>query len=57
MKQLYKQNKMKTDNYRLTKKEQLEIEIGETLYFIDGMFMTMSQALIYKLNIANQQGQ
>ena len=45
---------MKPDNYRLTKKEQLEKEIGEDLYFIDGMFMTMSQSLIWKLNKANQ---
>lgn len=42
---------------KLNLKEQLEIEIGETLYKIDGQFMTMSQALIYKLNKANQQGE
>tara|TARA_R100001377_G_C3137493_1_gene91504 strand:+ start:271 stop:405 length:135 start_codon:yes stop_codon:yes gene_type:complete len=42
---------------KLNLKEQLELEIGETLYKIDGQFMTMNQALIYKLNIANQKGQ
>ena len=42
---------------KLNLKEQLELDIGETLYKIDGQFMTMNQALIYKLNIANQQGQ
>ena len=30
---------------------------GETLYKIDGQFMTMSQALIYNINKENQKGQ
>ena len=28
---------------------------GKTLYKVDGQFMTMNQALIYKLNKANQE--
>jgi len=41
---------------KLNLKQQLELQIGEPLYKIDGMFMTMNQSLIYKLNKENQKG-
>ena len=45
----------------VTKTEDSKVETvksvwGETLYKIDGQFMTMNQALIYNINKENQKG-